>query len=45
MEKTINDIINKKQDEPKNNCYKGLFWDFKTEEFLRWNELNKKERK
>ena len=45
MEKTINDIINKNKDEPQDNCYKGLFWDFKTEEFLRWNELNKKERK
>ena len=45
MEKTINDIINKNKDEPQDNCYKGLYWDFKTEEFLRWNELNKKERK
>ena len=27
------------------NCYKGLFWDLETKNFLRWNELNKKERK
>ena len=39
------DLINKKQDEPQDNCYNGVFWDFKTEKFLRWNELNKKERK
>ena len=25
------------------NYYKGLFWDYETKEFLRWNELNKKE--
>ena len=25
------------------NCYKGLFWDLETKNFLRWNELNKKE--
>jgi len=24
-----------------NNCYKGLFWDMDTMEFLRWNELKK----
>ena len=28
------------QDDP---YYKGLFWDYETKEFLRWNELNKKE--
>ena len=43
MEKTINDIINNKQHNPQDNCYKGLFWDLETRKFLRWNELIKKE--
>ena len=43
MEKTIKDIINKNKNEPQDDCYKGLFWDYETKEFLRWNELNKKE--
>ena len=56
MEKTLKDVIENgrwnwfgqsedekgSQDE---NCYKGLFWDLETRKFLRWNELNKKERK
>jgi|TARA_R110000824_G_scaffold163952_7_gene339914 hypothetical protein len=25
------------------NCYKGLFWDLETKQFLRWNEFNNKE--
>ena len=45
MKQTLKDIIEEQKYEPQDNCYKGLFWDFKTEEFLRWNELNKKERK
>ena len=54
MEKTLKDVIengrwnwfgqsedeNGSQDE---NCYKGLFWDLETREFLRWNEFIKKE--
>ena len=43
MEKTIKDIINKNKNEPQDNCYKGLFWDLETREFLRWNEYIKKE--
>ena len=33
------------EEDSQDNCYKGLFWDLETKEFLRWNELNKKERK
>ena len=54
MEKTLKDVIENgrwnwfgqsedekgSQDE---NCYKGLFWDLETREFLRWNEFIKKE--
>ena len=35
-------LINEKEDS-QDNCYKGLFWDLETNEFLRWNEFNKKE--
>ena len=31
------------EDSQDDNCYKGLFWDLETKNFLRWNELNKKE--
>ena len=52
-EKTLKDIITngrwnwygveEEQEEETmlNNCYKGLFWDMETMEFLRWNELKK----
>ena len=52
-EKTLKDIITngrwnwygveEEQEEETmlNNCYKGLFWDMDTMEFLRWNELKK----
>ena len=54
MEKTLKDVIENgrwnwfaqsedekgSQDE---NCYKGLFLDLETREFLRWNEFIKKE--
>tara|TARA_R100000781_G_C4020907_1_gene107091 strand:- start:5 stop:244 length:240 start_codon:yes stop_codon:yes gene_type:complete len=30
----------KSQDDP---CYQGLFWDYETETFLRWNELQKRQ--
>jgi hypothetical protein len=50
MEKNLKDIIangrgnwlgkeEDKQDSQKNNCYKGLFWDLETREFLRWNQF------
>mgnify|MGYP001174572765 FL=1 len=31
------------EEDSQDNCYKGLFWDLETKNFLRWNELNKKE--
>ena len=31
------------EDDSQDNYYKGLFWDYETKEFLRWNELIKKE--
>ena len=52
-EKTLKDIITngrwnwygveEEQEEESmlDNCYKGLFWDMDTREFLRWNELKK----
>ena len=52
-EKTLKDIITngrwnwygveeEQEEEPmSNNCFKGLFWDMETMEFLRWNELKK----
>ena len=43
MKQTLKDIIEEGQQGSQDNCYKGLFWDLKTEKFLRWNELNKKE--
>ena len=45
MKQTLKDIIEEGKQDSQDNCYKGLFWDFNTEVFLRWNELNKKERK
>ena len=52
--KTLKDVIedgrwnwfglaDEEEDSQDDNCYKGLFWDYKTKEFLRWNELIKKE--
>ena len=54
MEKTLKDVIEngrwnwfgQSEDEKGSldeNCYKGLFWDLETREFLRWNEFIKKE--
>ena len=52
-ENTLKDIIKngrwnwygieeEQEEEPmSNNCFKGLFWDMETMEFLRWNELKK----
>jgi len=31
------------EEDSQDNCYKGLFWDLETKNFLRWNEFNKKE--
>ena len=36
-------LVEKEEDSQDDNYYKGLFWDYETKEFLRWNELNKKE--
>ena len=36
-----NEGTTKSQDDP---CYQGLFWDYKTETFLRWYELKKRQR-
>ena len=52
--KTLKDVIedgrwnwfglaDEEEDSQDDNYYKGLFWDYETKEFLRWNELNKKE--
>ena len=52
-ENTLKDIIRngrwnwygveeEQEEEPmSSNCYKGLFWDMDTMEFLRWNELKR----
>jgi len=52
-EKTLKDIITngrwnwygveeeQEEESMSDNCYKGLFWDMDTREFLRWNELKK----
>ena len=31
------------EEDYQDNCYEGLFWDLETKNFIRWNELNKKE--
>jgi len=36
-------LADEEEDSQDDNCYKGLFWDLETKNFLRWNELNKKE--
>tara|TARA_R100001082_G_scaffold103630_1_gene74442 strand:- start:40 stop:204 length:165 start_codon:yes stop_codon:yes gene_type:complete len=36
-------VKEEEEDSQDDNYYKGLFWDYETKEFLRWNELNKKE--
>ena len=36
-------LADEEEDSQDDNYYKGLFWDYETKEFLRWNELNKKE--
>ena len=54
MKKKLKDVIedgrwnwyglaDEEEDSQDDNYYKGLFWDYETKEFLRWNELNKKE--
>ena len=55
MKKKLKDVIEdgrwnwfglvkeEEEDSQDDNYYKGLFWDYETKEFLRWNELNKKE--
>jgi hypothetical protein len=49
MEKNLKDIIangrlnwfgaGEDKEDSQNNCYKGLFWDLETREFLRWNQF------
>jgi hypothetical protein len=52
--KTLKDVIedgrwnwfglaDEEDDSQNDPYYKGLFWDYETKEFLRWNELIKKE--
>ena len=36
-------LADEEEDSQDDNYYKGLFWDLETKNFLRWNELNKKE--
>ena len=54
MEKTLKDVIangrwnwfglgEDEEGSQDDNCYKGLFLDLETREFLRWNEFIKKE--
>jgi hypothetical protein len=33
--------LTNEEEDSQDNCYKGLFWDLETREFLRWNELRK----
>ena len=51
-ERTIKDVVENarcnwygegEEKSTENNCYKGKFWDMDTREFLRWNELKRKE--
>jgi|TARA_R100001163_G_C4925652_1_gene103889 hypothetical protein len=55
MKKKLKDVIEngrwnwygladkEEEKDSQDNCYKGLFWDLETREFLRWNEYIKKE--
>ena len=55
MKKKLKDVIEdgrwnwfglvkeEEEDSQDDNYYKGLFWDYETKEFLRWNEFIKKE--
>ena len=53
-ERTIKDVVenarwnwygegDKKEKSNEDACYKGKFWDMDIREFLRWNELKRKE--